>query len=110
MLPWTAVLPRLAVTLTSEDLTVIKQADAGNASAQCDLGQLLANAGRHEASLYWIRQAVEQNEPDAMQWLGRAYASGEGLKKDENLALMWIAKAAAHGHVISREQIRNLRS
>jgi TPR repeat protein len=109
MLPWSAVEARLAIPFTGEDLEVLAKADLGDAEAQNDIGQLFAIAGRHESALYWIKQAAQQEDPDAMQWLGRAYAAGEGVSKDDNLAIMWLAKAAAHGHVIAQAQIRNLR-
>jgi hypothetical protein len=109
MLPWSAVVTQLAIPLTDEDLMVLAKADLGNAEAQNDIGQLFAIEGRYESALYWVRQSAQQEHPDAMQWLGRAYAAGEGVARDDNLAIMWLAKAAAHGHVIAQAQIQNLR-
>ena len=108
MLPWSAVQGLLAIPFNEADIAVLADADRGDAAAQNDIGQLLAIEGCNEASLYWIRQAVEQEYPDAMQWLGRAYAAGIGVPKNDNLAIMWIAKAAAKGHIIAAQQMRNL--
>lgn len=110
MVSWIDVEPRLVIVLSVEDRTVLQRADAGDADAQNDIGQLLTGSRQYEGALYWIRQAVAQNHPDAMQWLGRMYASGEGVAQDENLALMWIAKAAAFGHLIAEQQIKFIRS
>lgn len=109
VLPWSAVQRHLAVPLDAEDVSVLEDADRGNPAAQNDIGQLLAVEGRFGPALYWIKQAADQGYPDAMQWLGGAYAAGEGVKKDDNLAIMWIAKAAAGGHVIAEAQMRNMR-
>jgi hypothetical protein len=108
MLPWPAVQVQLTIPFNEADIAVLAEADRGDAAAQNDIGQLLASEGSREASLYWIRQAAEQDYPDAMQLLGQAYAAGAGVQKDDNLALMWIAKAAAKGHIIAAQQIRNL--
>lgn len=108
MLPWSAVQGQLAIPFNEADIAVLADADRGDAAAQNDIGQLLAIGGCHEASLYWVRQAADQDYSDAMQWLGQAYATGKGVPKDDNLALMWIAKAAAKGHIIAVQQMRNL--
>lgn len=108
MLAWEDVSQRLALTLVPEDLQMLANADAGDVASQNDIGQLLASAGLHDGGIYWIKQAAEQGHPDAMQWLGRAYAAGEGVPKDENLALKWIAGAASLGHQIADQQIKGL--
>ena len=92
------------------DLAFVLRADAGDADAQSDIGQLFSNAGKHKCALYWFQQAAQKGNSDAMQWLGRCYISGEGVPKDDNLGIMWIAKAAAHGHVIAQAQMSNFRS
>ena len=109
MLYWIDVEPRIVVPLSEEDHTVLSKADAGNVDCQNDVGQLLAGVKHYDGALYWLRQAAEQDHPDAMQYLGRMYAAGEGVGRDEYLSLMWIAKAAAFGHAIAVEQIGFLR-
>lgn len=106
MLAWDEVAPLICLPLDLEDVACILRADTGDANAQNDVGQLFSNAGKHEIAVYWLRKAAEQDEPDAMQWLGRCHLSGEGVSQDDNLALMWIAKAAAYGHVIAQEQMK----
>lgn len=105
MLLWSEVAPMVCISMSSRDLTYLLRADSGDASAQSDIGQLFSTAGRHTVALYWIRKAADQEYPDAMQWLGRCYLSGDGVPKNDNLGVMWIAKAAAHGHSIALEQM-----
>ena len=105
MLSWNDVLPHICIPMASDDLAFVLRADAGDAEAQNDIGQLFSTVGKYEAALYWLQQAAQQGNPDAMQWLGRCYLSGEGVPKDDNLGIMWIAKAAACGHVIAKTQM-----
>ena len=91
-----------------EDKKFILQADAGNAEAQDDIGQLFLMSEKYQAAIYWFEQAAQQNNADAMQWLGHCYANGKGVPKDEDLGIMWIAKASALGHVIAQGQMRKL--
>lgn len=108
MLHWPDVLPNLCLELNADDLALLARADAGEAGAQCDIGQLFFGAERQRAALYWFLLAAQQDHADAMQWLGHCYTAGAGVAKDENLGLMWLAKAAAHGHVIAQAQINGL--
>ena len=107
MLSLSEVAPLITIRLTEEDLKFLAAADAGSPEAQDDMGQFFLEARKYEAALYWLEQAARQDHPDAMQTLGRCYASGEGVPKDENLAIMWLAKAAAHGHVIAQAQMQD---
>ena len=105
MLSWNEVAPLICIPLTPEDVNFVLRADASDAEAQNDTGQIFSMCGKHEAALYWIQQAAQQGYPDAMQCLGRFYLRGEGVQKDENLGVMWIAKAASYGHVIAQAQM-----
>ncbi len=108
MLKWVDVEPQVCIPMKPADIDVVLRADAGDADAQCDMGQFFSNAGKHKIALYWLAQAAERNHSDAMQWLGRCYLGGDGVAKDEHLGLMWIAKAAAHGHFIAQKQMVGL--
>jgi TPR repeat protein len=92
-----------------EDMALLAQADAGDAEAQSDIGEMFISSGRHEAGRYWLALAAEQGHANAMQCLARCYLSGEGAAKDENMAIRWLADAAARGHFIARAQMRALR-
>jgi len=108
MLAFAEVQAFISVPMSNEDIDYLLRADAGDATAQDDVGQLFLNAGKHDAAIYWLQLAAQQNHPNAMQCLGRCYLHGDGVPKDENLAVMWIAKAAAHGHLIAQAQMQGL--
>jgi TPR repeat protein len=94
----------------AEDIELLAQADAGDAEAQADIGEMFVSTGRPDAGRYWLELAAEQGHPNAMQCLARCYLSGEGVPKNDDMALRWLADAAARGHVIAREQMRALRA
>lgn len=108
MVSWAEIAPHVCIPMTSEDCEFMLRADASDADAQNDIGQLFSLAGKHEAALYWLQQAAQRKNPDAMQWLGSCYLSGKGVSKDDNLGVMWIAKAASCGHVIAKAQMEAL--
>lgn len=108
MLSWVDVAAYVCIPMTAEDLEIMLRADAGNADAQNDIGQLFSIAGKHEAALYWLQQAAEQRNADAMQWLSHCHLSGNGVPKDDYLGVMWLAKAASYGHVIATLQMKAL--
>lgn len=70
------VLALVDVQLSAEDRAMLLRADAGDAQAQADMGALFYVAGVHKAALYWLQEAAAQDNADAMQWLGTAYAGG----------------------------------
>lgn len=104
------VLGLVDVQLEAEDIAMLLRADAGDADAQADMGALFYVAGAHKAALYWLNEAAAQDNAEAMQWLGTAYAAGGGaIPKDANRAIMWLARAASLGHAIAGYQMERLR-
>lgn len=103
------------LTFAGDDVALLLQADAGDAAAQADLGALLAVGGAEKPALYWLHEAAEQGNADAMQWLGAvcaaAASAGDAAQREqsENLAIMWIAKAAAQGQAVALRQMSGLR-
>jgi uncharacterized protein len=108
MLSFAEVQAQIYVPMNPEDVACLVRADAGDAEAQNDIGQLFLNAGQPEAGVYWLQLATKQDHADAMQCLGRCYVSGDGVPKDANIGIMWIAKAAAYGHAIAQAQMNKL--
>lgn len=108
MLLWSEVAPHTCITVAPEDQPHIMLADTGQAEAQDDMGQLFLLAEKYQAAFYWFGLAAQQNNADAMQWLGHCYINGKGVSEDENLGIMWLAKAAALGHVIAQGQMKGL--
>jgi TPR repeat protein len=92
-----------------DDLDLLARADAGDAEAQSDIGEMLIAVGRPEAGRYWLELSAGQGYPNAMQGLARCYLAGNGVACDENRALRWLADAASRGHVIASAQMRALR-
>lgn len=102
--------PMIVARLSPEDVEILIKADAGDAGAQDDMGQLFLASGQYEAAHYWLEQAVKQDYPNALLCLARCYFAGDGVPQDENLGIMCLAKAAAHGHAIAQAQMRALRN
>lgn len=105
---WAEVLPYISVPIHTDDQALILQADAGDAEAQDDVGQIFLMANKPQLAVYWFQHAAQQTHADAMQWLGHLYLHGKGVPPDENLGMMWIAKAAALGHVLAQGLMKGL--
>ena len=99
----------ICIALDTDDIELIKSADAGDAKAQNDLALLFLEKNKPKSAVYWLELAAKQDFADAMHLLGRCYLEGNGLPKDDNLAIMWIAKAASLGHSIALAQIQSIR-
>ena len=108
MLSWADVAQEITVPMYAEELAMVLDADAGDAEAQNDLGQIFLHAEKYKAALYWLQQAADKDNADAMHWLGHCYFNGKGVPQDNNLGTMWLAKAAAHGHMIAQAQMHGL--
>lgn len=50
----------------------------------------------------WFRKAADQGDPDGQYHLGRAYASGVGVREDKSEAAKWYLKAAEQGLSIAQ--------
>ena len=79
-----------------------KEAEAGNAAAQYNLGtRCLKGDGvlkdSSEASK-WFRKSAEQGNAIAQFFLGVMYDSGDGLPKDSAEAVKWYRKSAEQGN------------
>ena len=79
----------------------------GNASAQNNLGAMLANAegGKRDPkkALVWYSKSAKQCNSTAQLNLGLSYLYGQGIKKNIEQARQWIQKAADNGHEKARE-------
>lgn len=96
----------ITIPLAAEDLTLVQQADRGDAVAQNDLALIFLAGGKPRGAIYWLELAAKQDHADAMHWLARCYLDGNGVAPDHHLGLMWLSKAAAHGHRISQGQLQ----
>jgi TPR repeat protein len=82
--------------------TCLKQAQEGVAEAQYLVGILYTQGGPGRNSLpqdfpkavRWFRRAATQGHALAMLDLGRAYVSGEGVRRNDARAYLWLSLAA----------------
>ena len=100
-------------TESSEDLddsevALLKDAAAaGDAKAQLVVGVLHLEGSNgfakdSDKALYWLTQAAQQNEVDALAMLGAIYLYGEQVAQDYELANQYLRKAAQKGHPASQ--------
>jgi hypothetical protein len=77
-----------------------KNADAGDAEAQYNLGLMYAKGGGvpkdFTEAVKWYRKAADQGHADAQKSLGNMYYKGEGVPKDGVEASKWLRKAAVN--------------
>jgi len=75
------------------------QAEAGDASAQCNLGACYANgmgtAQNYKEAVRWFLAAAEQNYAPAATNLAICYEMGYGVAKDNAKAEYWRSRAKA---------------
>jgi TPR repeat protein len=98
----------VALDLPADDYAAILAADQGVPEGECEFGLWLLEHGRDALAVRWLRRAAQGGVADAMQWLGKLYAAGQGVAQDDAHAIEWIKLAAAHGHVIARRQVDEL--
>ena len=98
----------ICIPLATDDIALIKNADAGNPEAQVDLALLFLTHAKFKSAFFWLELAASQDYANAMYLLGRCYTDGNDLPKDENLGIMWIAKAASRNHFIAQQLMKKI--
>ena len=78
---------------------VLKAAEAGNASAQTEIGYRYAKATPpdYTNAVKWHRKSADQGFAKGQSGLGYCYISGQGVPKDEDEGFRWYQKAAEQG-------------
>ncbi len=83
-----------------------KEAEAGNAQAQFNLGVMygIGKGVPKDAAkkVEWYQKAAAQGHADAQYRLGVAYRDGNGVPKDTAKAVEWYQKAAAQGNAYAQ--------
>ncbi len=82
-----------------------KAADAGHASAQALLAEILQQADSGPEAIAYFRKAAVQGNADGQFGLGSMLAAGEGEDKNLGEALKWITKAAEQGHKLAINEL-----
>ena len=100
--------PHFCIPFSDEDDELLDAAIDGDAPSQTDVALIFLSQDKPNQAIYWLNLAVQQNFPDAMNFLGRCYIEGNGVDKNEQTGIIWITKAAALGHVISKAQLKGL--
>lgn len=52
-----------------------------------------------------LKQKADKGSADAQYFLGKAYANGKGVKKDQKQAVEWYRKAAENGHAEAQNNL-----
>ena len=87
---------------SSADIAEVRaKAEAGNAEAQFNLGEMYAN-GRgvpkdDAQAVSWLRKAAGRGHAKAQLGLGGMYFSGRGVPQNYAIAVLWIRYAAQQG-------------
>ena len=87
----------------------VELADAGDAEAQMQLGNLYREGTgvdrNAETAVQWYRQAAEHGHAEAQYRLGSMHLTGEGVFKDDVWAINWYRKAAQQGHQQAQQDL-----
>lgn len=90
-----------AQTNTAEFANLLKQAKAGNADAQMQVGKCyhegIGTKEDKSEALKWVEKAAEQGIVEAEMMVGISYWNGLDVKMDEQKGIKWFRKAAKQG-------------
>ena len=76
---------------------LVQKAEAGDAKAQCALGNYFKGRNINEA-FKWYTKSAEQGNAEGQRSLGNCYNFGEGIKQDKGKAVEWYTKSAEQGN------------
>src|SRR6266699_252507 len=109
---------QLAISLERTDeaaamMWLRKAADAGNATAQCYLGNAYDDAypegwGLHknpQEAVRWYRKAAENGDACAQCYLAAMYQHGSGVETNLQEAVRWYRKAAQKGYPLAQSNL-----
>jgi hypothetical protein len=89
-----------------------KAAEAGNASAQFELGLIYDDgqgvAQDYKQAMAWYEKAAAQGNAPAQYNLGVLYGQGHGVAQDPKQAASWYEKAAAQGFAPAQAALGSL--
>jgi len=96
------ILTLLATPSLSADIkTLRKQADAGDAKAQFNIGAMYENGSGvkqdYEEAARWYRKAAAMGDARAQYNLGIMHQNGFGVPRNDTEAVKWYRKAAMQG-------------
>ena len=99
LLPLVLVLFACNVFGESKEIAEIRKlAEAGDAAAQHNLGELFYDAKEFKESFKWFHKAAKLGHAKAQHMLGLMYNHSIGVPFDVKEAAKWYRKAAEQGH------------
>ena len=85
---------------------LVQKAEAGDAKAQCALGDYFKGRNINEA-FKWYTKSAEQGNAEGQYSLGNCYDFGEGIKQDKGKAVELFTKSAEQGNADAQYALRN---
>lgn len=80
--------------------SLMAQAEAGDAKAQCAVGEMYINGNGVEKNLdkaeAWLLKAAEQDNLRAQLLLGQLYYDPQSSKYDKSMRFIWLGTAITH--------------
>ena len=104
------VTTKAKTTTTNNHIDIVKKdAQKGDASAQCLLGYYYYYGKEvtqdYKQAVFWLKKAAEQGDDGAQRLLGYCYLNGEGVAKDSKQAVYWYRKAAEQGNAEAQNSL-----
>ena len=91
---------------------LLPQAEAGNATAQFEIGSMLDTGLGTEidapAAAKWFRAAAEQGHVDAQHRIATYFEEGKGGPQDLARAALWYGRSASQGNAKAARNLGNL--
>ena len=98
-----------SIAQTKDIQQLKKEAQQGNAKAQCDLGYAYFTGNGvtkdEKQAVIWFRKAAENGNITAQSNLAYCYQEGVGIAKDLKQAFVWQKKAAEQGDLMSQSNL-----
>lgn len=98
-----------AESTPSELEVFIKQAEAGDVSAQLSLGAMYYRGEsvpqNYKKAFYWFTKAAEQGNSRGQSSLGAMYHKGTGVPRNYEKAVYWYNKAAEQGQADAQNNL-----
>ena len=89
------------------DSTILKKANAGDATAQFQVALELFNAQKADQAAPWMKKAAEGGISGASWFLGQFYLNGTGVPRDYYLAAQWLSATATTTHRDDMQRLYN---
>jgi TPR repeat protein len=86
----------------------LSAAQQGHAVSQVEMGYYNFSEVSFTIAMEWFVRAADQDDGEAMSWIGYLYEGGLGVEKDLKEAMRWYLESAKHGHIDSYDKIESI--